>query len=152
MEPFAHFEHFWCNLCTLTSTKIFIKFLSLKACQIQSYSLPPNVLRAVFLPEAQLGVHELLGSCHLIVTDCWRNMNLTQQSSIFSGWVFLHSEKVLCQFNHSASCSPGRDPEVEVAALSGLEFSTQGFNPQQLILKLALGWDVGNFNHPALSL
>lgn len=130
----------------------FYHVFSLNACQIQSYSLPPNVLQAVFLPEAQLGVYKLLGSCHLIVTDCWRNTNLTQQSLIFSGWVFLPSEKVLCQFNHSASCSLGREPEVEVAALSGLEFSTQGFNPQQQILKLALGWDVGNFNHPALSL
>lgn len=61
----------------------FYQVFSLSACQIQSYSLPPNVLQAVFLPEAQLGVYELLGSCYLIVTDCWRNMNLTQQSSIF---------------------------------------------------------------------
>lgn len=68
----------------------FYRVFCLNTCQIQNYSLPPSVLCIVLLPEAQLGVYELLGSCHLMVTGCWRNINLTQ--SIFSRCVFIYSE------------------------------------------------------------
>lgn len=73
----------------------FYQVFCLNACQIQS-SLPPSVLQAVFLPEAQLGGYELLGSCHLMVTGCWREITLIQ--SIFSRWVFIYNEKLLCQY------------------------------------------------------
>lgn len=76
----------------------FYQVFCLNACQIQS-SLPPSVLQAGFLPEAQLGVYELLGSCHLMVSGCWRKITLTQ--SIFSRWVFIYNEKFLCQYYSS---------------------------------------------------